>query len=601
MGLQDHRLGEVAVLLLGGHGRHALNVEVHVRDRGARLDAHLHDPRGQHGPIQVGPLAVADAVLDRADHRGRLVPHHRETGVQEAVASVLRAVTRRFQAPVIVGGLLVHERDDLRTGQRRVHRLEQRRDARDVRGGQRRARRIAVNLRDPPIGVGGVDPLPRCSEVNGRAVVRSLCARQGRPQRIRVPVLHANRGDRGNAADLRRDHPRTFNGTVRDRRRIRRRVAVCRRMVDVDASVTGARDHSKSSRLGVVNRALGGFKRRRLLGIRRAPVHPRVHLVGVVDDVHLVARRPLVGTHEGLRVEQLRLVERLDGHERRPRRDAVDADVVVIGRNDAGDVRAVPTTELPGVLRLVRDAIDGAGDGAGGVHAPLQVGLRLVDTGVNDADSDGLAGHDHVVGASGLHGLGAPVCLGGKDPAIRIRDSVGGYGGVICGRRLRGCRCGCRRCSCRRYGRVVTHGAFAVGYGGHAGRADGVNAHPGLSQGSSQIRRERGRLTLGEQRAQLGIAGQENAADLRNQVGGAGHLALSRAGVEVDGVVHEARAGAGRRNQTDVIVGTGRRGGHRDHAHGQSESRDETDACNGAMHGSSTFSCHCAWATSSMQ
>ena len=243
LGLQDHRLGEVAVLLLGGHGRHALNVEVHVRDRGARLDAHLHDPRGQHCPVQVGPLAVTDAVLDRADHRGSLVPHHGETGVQEAVTSVLRAVTRGFQTPIIVGGLLVHERDDLRTGQRRVHRLEQRRDARDVRGRQRGTRRIAVNLRNPPIGVGGVDPLPRRSEINGSAVIRALRTRQGRPQRFRVPILHTDRGDRGNAADLRRDHPRTFNGTVRDRRRIRRRVAVCRRVVDVDASVTGTCDH----------------------------------------------------------------------------------------------------------------------------------------------------------------------------------------------------------------------------------------------------------------------------------------------------------------------------------------------------------------------
>ena len=317
-----------------------------------------------------------------------------------------------------------------------------------------------------------------------------------------------------------------------------------------------------------MNRALGGFKPRRLLGIRRAPVHPRVHLVGVVDDVHLVARRPFVGAHEGLRVEQLRLVERLDGHERRPRRDPVDADVVVVGRNDAGDVRAVPATELPGVLSLVRDAIDGAGDGASGVHAPLQVRLLLVDTGVNDADGDGLAGHDHLVSASGLHGLGAPVRLGGKDPAIRIRDRVGGYGGVIRGRRLRGCRCGRRGCRCGCCGRVVTHGTLTVGHGGHAGRANGVNAHPGLGQGGGQIGGERGRLTLGEQRAQLGVAGQENATGLRNQVDGAGHLALPRIGVEVDGIVHEARGGTGGRNQTDVIVGAGRRGGHRDHAHG---------------------------------
>ena len=96
VGLQLQRFGEITILLLGGHGCHTQNVEVHVGDRRARFDAHLHDVGGQHGTAQAGPFAVADAILDRADHRGRLVKHHRRVGVEETVASILRAVTRGF-------------------------------------------------------------------------------------------------------------------------------------------------------------------------------------------------------------------------------------------------------------------------------------------------------------------------------------------------------------------------------------------------------------------------------------------------------------------------------------------------------------------------
>ena len=136
VGLQLQRFGEITILLLGGYGCHTQNVEVHVGDRRARFDAHLHDVGGQHGTAQAGPFAVTDAILDRADHRGRLVEHHRRAGVEETVASILRTVTRGFQAPVLVGGLLAHDADDLRARQRRVHRFNERGDAAHVRGGR---------------------------------------------------------------------------------------------------------------------------------------------------------------------------------------------------------------------------------------------------------------------------------------------------------------------------------------------------------------------------------------------------------------------------------------------------------------------------------
>ena len=158
-----------------------------------------------------------------------------------------------------------------------------------------------------------------------------------------------------------------------------------------------------------MNRALSGLESGGLLGVHRVPVHPRVHLVGVVDDVHLVGRRPLVGAHQGLGVEQIRLVERLDRHERRLRRNAVNTDVVVVGGDHTSDVSAVPAAEPPGILSLVRDAVDGARDGPGGVHPPHQVGLCVVDARVNDADGHGRAGHGDLGSAPGIHGLGPPV------------------------------------------------------------------------------------------------------------------------------------------------------------------------------------------------
>ena len=295
-----------------------------------------------------------------------------------------------------------------------------------------------------------------------------------------------------------------------------------------------------------MNRALSGLKGSGLLGVRRVPVHPRVHLVGVVDDVHLVGHRPLVGAHEGLGIEQARLVERLDRHERRLRRDAVNTDVVVVGSDHTGDVGAALAAEPPGFLSLVRNAVDGTRDGPGSIHPPHQVGLRVVDAAVDDADGHGRAGHGNLGSAPGIHGLGTPVRAGRTDPAVRVRDRHGRHVGCVRGWLARG---GLSRGStCQVCVRRSAHGTLALRYGGHAGRADGVNAHSGLRQGGGQVGRERGRLTLGEQGAQLRVTGQKNAADAWNQVGGAGHLALPRVRVEVDGVVHEARSGSGGRD-----------------------------------------------------
>ena len=135
VGFQEHGFSEITILPVGGHGCLTRNVKVHVGDRRARFDAHLDNLGGQHGTTQAGPFAVTDAILDRADHRGGLIEHHRRAGVEETVASILRAVIRGFQAPVLVGCLLAHDADNLRAGQRRMHRFNERGDAAHVRGG----------------------------------------------------------------------------------------------------------------------------------------------------------------------------------------------------------------------------------------------------------------------------------------------------------------------------------------------------------------------------------------------------------------------------------------------------------------------------------
>ena len=119
------------------------------------------------------------------------------------------------------------------------------------------------------------------------------------------------------------------------------------------------------------------------------------------------------GPHEAaghvLGVHELLAVGSLDGHQGRGRRDAVDADAVVVGGDDTRDVRAVEVVVTPGPVCLGGDAVVPTGDGTGGVDATHEVGVRVIDTGVDDADGDGRMRDRHGRRIGGTHRLGTPV------------------------------------------------------------------------------------------------------------------------------------------------------------------------------------------------
>ena len=236
-----------------------------------------------------------------------------------------------------------------------------------------------------------------------------------------------------------------------------------------------------------------------------------------------------------------------------------------------------------------------AGDGTGGVDAAHEVGVRVVDTGVDDADGDGRVRDRHGRRIGGAHRLGTPVddllgliglgrtlsTHGGRSTRLRsgLCDRLGSG---LSRARLGGLR-----------GRLRVGGGLALplGHGGHARRAHRVHGNSGLRQGCGQVRGERGRLALGKERPQLRVGGQRDAPGGCDQRGRAREVLGTGLRAEVDGVVHQACAGAGGRDEAGVIVGPGGWGGRCGHAHGQGEGGDEPDACNIAAHGSSTFSC----------
>ena len=119
------------------------------------------------------------------------------------------------------------------------------------------------------------------------------------------------------------------------------------------------------------------------------------------------------GPHEAaghvLGVHELLVVGGLDGHEGRGRRDAINADAVVIRRDDARDMRAVEVVVTPRPVGLRGDAVVPTGDGTGGVDAPHEVGVRVVDAGVDDTDRDGRVRNRHGRRVGGAHRLGTPV------------------------------------------------------------------------------------------------------------------------------------------------------------------------------------------------
>ena len=541
--------------------------------------ADLSRLRGRVGSVLVS-VPPADRILDP---RASLGLADRVERVEEAVASVLPAVDRLIEASVVGQRLPLHQVDDLGARELRVHRLDEGRDARHVRGRHGRAVGDGVSAAVEEQRGRGVDLVARRGKINRVTVVGELGAAQ-RQARLHVVRL-TDRADLSDAVEHGGNADTAFHRTILRRHgNIGRRSVVDPRIVDVDALVAGRRDDRQALVLRVFNRPRGRLEARSLLGVSRAPVDPRVHRVGVIDDVHPVARGPHERTGHVLGVDEAVVIGRLDGDDGRFGGDAVDADIVVVGGDNARDVRAMVELVAPPVEVLRGDAVHRALHRTRRIDAPLQVGVRILDAGVHDRDGHGGALHVDSLGLARVHGDGTPV----EDLLVRFSGS--GARGLI----AHGIQAA-RRTRLRGGGLVLLVGgqldALVVEDGGDAGRADRVDGDAGRSQGGGQVGRERGRGALREEGPNLRVRGQGGATGSGDE--GEGPLeVLGVRACEVDRVVHLVVVSAGGGDKSGLL-GSGGRRVHRGHAHGQGESSDDADACDSAAHDSSTFDCHC--------
>ena len=564
--------------------KHPSGHHVATRIKTIRSPTNLNRGRGRVGSVLVA-IPPADRVLDPRARLGLVnlihAGRHRIERVEEAVASVLPTVDRRVKASVIGRGLLLHEVDNLRAGQLGVHRLDEGRNARHVRGRHGRAVGNGVTARVEQQGNRGVNLVARSGKINRIAVVGKLGATQGQ-SRLHVVRLtdRAHLGDtveHGGNADtpLRR-------AILRRRGNVGRRSVVNRRIVDIDTLVAGRRDDRQALVLRVLNRPRGRLEARSLLRVSRAPIDPRVHRVGVIHDIYPVARRPHERTRHVLGIDEAVVVGRLNGDDGGLGGDAVDTNVIVVGGDNAGDVRAVVELVAPPVEVLRRNAIHRALHGTRRIDAPLQVGMRVLNAGVNNRDGHRGALDVDCLSLARMHGDGAPV----ED--LLVRPGGSGTRGLI----AHGVQAA-RRAELRGLVLLVRGqlDPLVVEDGGHAGRADRVDGDAGRSQGGGQVGRERGRGTLREEGPDLRVRGQGGTTGSGDE--GEGPLeVLGVRAREVDRVVHLVGVGAGGRDEAGLL-GSGGRCVHRGHAHGQGESGDDADACGSAAHGSSTFDCHC--------
>ena len=344
-----------AVTVDAGQGRH-VHVQVADRRGGGRVEG--DGACGQGRSVEALPFALADPVFEGRDGRLHLVTAHGGQRVDEAVAAVFLAVGGHLQARVVDGRLLAHEVDDLPARERGVRGLDERGDARDVRGRHGGAARLSVSARILGGWDGGVDAVAGCREVNGGAVVGEVRAREGRPLGLGLLVDALESAHLADTRHLAGNADGSRDRTILDGRvHVGRRAGVSHRMVVVRILVACRGDDGQSLALRVGDGAQRGLEARRLLWIGRTPVDPRVHRIRVVHDVHAVAGRPHERARHVLGVDELLGVGGLDRHEGRIRRDAVDADPVVVRRDNAGDVRAVEVVVTPAPVCLGGDAV----------------------------------------------------------------------------------------------------------------------------------------------------------------------------------------------------------------------------------------------------
>ena len=334
-----------------------------VADRRVGLGVEGDGTGGQGRAIQVLPFTLADPVLEGRDGGLGLVATHGGQRVDEAVAAVLLAVLGLLQARVFHGGLLAHEVGDLLALEARVDRLNERGDARQVGCGHRGAAGLRVAGCEDRRGHGRVNVLARRGEVDALSVIGEVGALEVRPFGLGLDVGARGGTDLADALDHGGDLHAVLDRAVLDRGvEVGRRSTVGRDVVVVHAVVARRGDDSQTLTLHVGDGAGRCLEAGGLLGVAGAPVDPGVHRVGVVDDVDAVAGGPHEAAGHILGVHELLAVRGLDGHEGRGRGDTVDADAVVVGGDDARDVRAVEVVVTPGTVGLGGDAVVRARD-----------------------------------------------------------------------------------------------------------------------------------------------------------------------------------------------------------------------------------------------
>ena len=334
-----------------------------VADRRVGLGVEGDGAGGQGRAIQVLPFTLADPVLEGRDGGLGLIAAHGGQRVDEAVAAVFLAVLGLLQARVFHGGLLAHEVGDLLALEARVDRLNERGDARQVGCGHRGAAGLRVAGCEDRRGHGRVNVLARRGEVDALSVVGEVGTLEVRPFGLGLDIGARGGADLADALDHGGDLHAVLHRAVLDRGvEVGRRSTIGRDVVVVHAVVACRGDDSQTLTLHVGDGAGRCLEACRLIGVAGAPVDPRVHRVRVVDDVDAVAGSPHEAAGHVLGVHELLAVRGLDGHEGRGRGDAVDTDAVVVGGNDARDVRAVEVVVTPGTVGLGGDAVVRARD-----------------------------------------------------------------------------------------------------------------------------------------------------------------------------------------------------------------------------------------------
>ena len=442
---------------------------------------------------------------------------------------------------------------------------------------------------------GRVNLVARSRKVDGRAIVRKIRARQRQAGfyvvRLSDRTHLRNAVEHGGHADATLDAP-----ALPRSRRVRRGTVVNRRVVDAHPLVTGGRNDCQSLALRVLDGTGRGLQARRLLGIGRTPVDPRIHRIRVVHDAHAVAGRPHKRARHVLGVNEAIVVRSLNRHDGRLGGDAVDADVVVVRRDNAGNVRAVVKLVAPAVEVLRRHTVDRTLHRTLSIHAARQIRVCVLNARVNDGDRDRRALHGDCPGLARVHSFCTPV----EDLFTRrLGRALVAHGSQatrlsVVSRRVT---------SCRGIGVLLNgRGLVIRGEGDSlviedplgAGRADGVDGDARVLQRGGQVGRERGRGALSEEGADLGIRGQSSALHRRNQADSSLQVGSTGTRGQVDRVVHLVVVRAGRRDEAvGGFVGAGGRGHRRRDAHGQGERGDDSDACGGAAHCSSAFGWYC--------